>query len=429
MRRTLPSTADVTSTVSLAWHRWNVGGGTGVVFWRDPAAAFLLLCFGMVFLLCMDAGVIRISPAPQKCKRGSRATKMQVHTHPEWPSTHVVLDVRECPRIFQMLTELTCGGRGSEAGIEYNPRLGGFVMTLEFYRQLRARLTSATSLFDLMGLLPTTGLGSVGRGPPAPPVAAAAPVVEVVDVANNNNQPPPPTRRSVHTQCEAQQQRTVSTQTESGTGGISDPGVRERATAGVPPLPSFPPPTLPPEQPDLLTEETVADDHFDAIDGGGIIDHVPHNATAAAPTTRQAPTTVTFSPYRRYHQPPQPPAPTQRDDDDTSSLYRRPTPIEGRLVTLGMTGQHRLPMQSSMVGVPVGKRKRSLMENDSMLPQQPPQDDTESGTSDFHCIHLQAGPQTRLAAWGAALEVPEVAGRVVILRPPQDAATRPEGML
>ena len=48
---------------------------------------------------------------------------MQVQAHPQLPGTHVVLDVRQFPRLFRMLTELTCGCDS----LEYSERLGGFV--------------------------------------------------------------------------------------------------------------------------------------------------------------------------------------------------------------------------------------------------------------------------------------------------------------
>lgn len=75
---------------------------------------------------------------------------MQVYAHPQLPGTHVVINVRECPRTFRMLSDLTCGSHA----LEYNEILGGFVMTLDVYQTLRTKLSTANSLLDLLNILP-----------------------------------------------------------------------------------------------------------------------------------------------------------------------------------------------------------------------------------------------------------------------------------
>lgn len=116
---------------------------------------------------------------------------MQAYAHPQLPGTHVVLDVRACPRTFRMLTELTCG---SEA-LQYDDALLGFVMTLDVYQTLRTRLSGATSLLDLMGILPmkkqTSHLCDVGH------TAVTSPTVS-------------DSTRSIHTQTQTTETYTVT---------------------------------------------------------------------------------------------------------------------------------------------------------------------------------------------------------------------------
>lgn len=122
---------------------------------------------------------------------------MQVHAHPQLPGTHVVLDVRECPKMFRMLSELTCG---SEA-LEYDAAISGFVMTLEVYRTLRTRLTGATSLLDLMGILPP-------RRPPSHENNTKKYAPTITEAVSTSS-------RSIHTQTTASTETTTNITTQS----------------------------------------------------------------------------------------------------------------------------------------------------------------------------------------------------------------------
>lgn len=94
---------------------------------------------------------------------------MRVFTHPSLSATHVVLDVKECPKVFQMLTELAVGSDH----LQFDATLGGFTMTLEVYQCLRKRLASANSLLDLVRTTwrakATTCPGPCPLRPPARP--------------------------------------------------------------------------------------------------------------------------------------------------------------------------------------------------------------------------------------------------------------------